>query len=508
MSDWISPKRGSDRGGEGVGEEPVAPPAPGRRGLNTMYSRRQLEVVLHRERARADRNASEFSLILFRARAEDRRLTLRLARLLNRRCRTIDELGWFDDACIATLLPYTGADGARAFAEDALKLAQEALIPAICRVYTYPTAWYFDEDRHHHNGHGGVTKPTSRRPGESDSKPAHAGGNGHGHNGDGGNGNSPIKLAPDAHDHSNGNGNGNSHSHGGNGNGNGNGNGHAKATLTAALPLGVTTLQLAERRSPVADAVAELELEPITEPSTKSAPRTEMAAADLVPYVMQGFSDGLIPPDAGADGVETLLVRHLPWWKRAIDVVGATFGLIALSPVMIFSAILIKGTSRGPVIFRQRRAGLGGQPFWIYKFRTMSTDAEARKAALRKYSEQDGPAFKLSDDPRVTAVGRVLRETSLDELPQLWNVLKGDMSLVGPRPLPMDEAAECEQWQRGRLDVTPGLTCIWQVKGRSRVSFAEWMRMDLSYIRRHGILHDVKILCETIPAVLMRRGAR
>jgi lipopolysaccharide/colanic/teichoic acid biosynthesis glycosyltransferase len=223
---------------------------------------------------------------------------------------------------------------------------------------------------------------------------------------------------------------------------------------------------------------------------------------------MQGLADGLRAPDAGADGVESLLVRRLPWWKRSIDIAGALFGLVAFSPVMIMSAIVIKGTSRGPVIFKQRRAGLGGQPFWIYKFRTMTNDAEARKAALRQFSEQDGPAFKLANDPRLTPVGKFLRETSLDELPQLWNVLKGDMSLVGPRPLPMDESAECEQWQRRRLDVTPGLTCIWQVKGRSQVTFAEWMRMDVNYICRRNLFHDVKILLETIPAVLFRRGAR
>jgi lipopolysaccharide/colanic/teichoic acid biosynthesis glycosyltransferase len=183
-------------------------------------------------------------------------------------------------------------------------------------------------------------------------------------------------------------------------------------------------------------------------------------------------------------------------------------GLLVLSPVMILSALAIKGTSHGPVIFKQRRAGLGGRPFWIYKFRTMTIDAEAKKAALRSISEQDGPAFKLTNDPRITGIGKFLRETSLDELPQLWNVLKGDMSLVGPRPLPMDESAECEQWQRSRLDVTPGLTCIWQVKGRSRVTFDQWMRMDVNYIRSRNFFHDIKILTQTIPAVLLRKGAR
>ena len=137
----------------------------------------------------------------------------------------------------------------------------------------------------------------------------------------------------------------------------------------------------------------------------------------------------------------------------------------------------------------------------------MTADAEARKAELRPMSERDGPAFKLSADPRVTAVGRFLRSTSIDELPQLWNVLRGEMSLVGPRPLPLDESDGCTRWQRRRLDVTPGLTCIWQVSGRSTVSFAQWVRMDMAYIRRRTLFHDLWILVKTVPAVILRRGA-
>jgi lipopolysaccharide/colanic/teichoic acid biosynthesis glycosyltransferase len=174
---------------------------------------------------------------------------------------------------------------------------------------------------------------------------------------------------------------------------------------------------------------------------------------------------------------------------------------------MLCIASLVKLTSAGPMIFRQRRTGLGGKSFVLYKFRTMVVNAEARKAELRKLSEQDGPAFKLRNDPRVTRIGRVLRQTSLDELPQLWNVLKGDMSLVGPRPLPCDEASACEPWQQKRSDITPGITCIWQVKGRSRVTFEEWIRMDLKYARRRKFLNDLTILFQTIPAVLRRRGA-
>jgi lipopolysaccharide/colanic/teichoic acid biosynthesis glycosyltransferase len=181
--------------------------------------------------------------------------------------------------------------------------------------------------------------------------------------------------------------------------------------------------------------------------------------------------------------------------------------LVVLAPLFAIIAIAVKLSSPGPVIFAQRRSGRGGRPFLMYKFRTMVADAEARKAELLTQNEQDGPAFKIKNDPRVTAVGRFLRKTSLDELPQLWNVLKGEMSLVGPRPLPCAEAEACEGWQRRRLDVTPGITCIWQVRGRSQVSFADWVRMDMQYIRAQSLQQDLKLLLLTVPAVLLRRGA-
>jgi lipopolysaccharide/colanic/teichoic acid biosynthesis glycosyltransferase len=206
-------------------------------------------------------------------------------------------------------------------------------------------------------------------------------------------------------------------------------------------------------------------------------------------------------------GLQHFLVRPQPVWKRILDVTGATLLLVGLLPVFGLIAAAIKFTSSGPVFFRQRRSGRGGEPFWMYKFRTMCVDAEARKSALMALNEQDGPAFKVRHDPRVTRIGRLLRRTSLDELPQLWNVILGDMSLVGPRPLPCDETRACETWHRQRLDVTPGLTCIWQVSGRSQVSFAEWVRMDVQYIRSQSLVHDLKLLLLTMPAVVGGKGA-
>jgi lipopolysaccharide/colanic/teichoic acid biosynthesis glycosyltransferase len=190
-----------------------------------------------------------------------------------------------------------------------------------------------------------------------------------------------------------------------------------------------------------------------------------------------------------------------------MDLIGASCGLVLAAPVMAAASVLIRASSPGPILFKQERVGLGGATFTILKFRTMVPDAEKLKPALRAMSEQDGPAFKMSRDPRVTLIGRLLRSTSLDELPQLWNVLLGNMSLVGPRPLPVDEANGCAQWHRRRLDVMPGLTCIWQVRGRSTVRFDDWMRMDMEYLQNRSFLGDLKIMLLTIPAVIMRRGA-
>lgn len=219
-----------------------------------------------------------------------------------------------------------------------------------------------------------------------------------------------------------------------------------------------------------------------------------------------GRSPSQPEPDKPVHAMESLFMQRTPTWKRAIDATGALVGLVLLSPLLFAIALAIKLTSRGPVFFRQNRIGQGGRRFTIYKFRSMVAGAEALQAALLAMNEQDGPAFKIHRDPRITPLGRLLRKTSLDELPQLWNVLVGDMSLVGPRPLPCSQAAACEQWQHRRLDVAPGLTCIWQVKGRSRVTFAEWIRMDLRYVTARSLALDLRLLVQTVPAVLAGSG--
>ncbi|MDD3643646.1 MAG: sugar transferase [Candidatus Krumholzibacteria bacterium] len=193
--------------------------------------------------------------------------------------------------------------------------------------------------------------------------------------------------------------------------------------------------------------------------------------------------------------------------KRIIDIAVASMILLLLFPVIPVVALLIKLDSPGPILFRQRRVGRDGKEFDFYKFRSMRLGAETVIGVLRPLSSVDGPVFKLKDDPRVTSVGRFLRRSSLDELPQLLNVLKGEMSIVGPRPNLPAEVSHYLPWQRRRLDVTPGITCFWQIAGRSHIGFQEWMRLDLEYIRKRSIATDIKILLKTIPAVIARKGA-
>lgn len=193
--------------------------------------------------------------------------------------------------------------------------------------------------------------------------------------------------------------------------------------------------------------------------------------------------------------------------KRFTDIAGAAGALLMLAPLMVLIAVLVRVTSRGPVLFRQERVGLGGETFEMFKFRTMSEDAESRRDDLESSNEADGPVFKIKSDPRVTRVGGYLRRWSLDELPQFVNVLRGEMSLVGPRPPLPSEVETYNSWERQRLLAKPGLTCIWQVNGRSDVDFQSWVEMDLEYIANWRPGLDLELLAKTVPAVLKRDGA-
>jgi exopolysaccharide biosynthesis polyprenyl glycosylphosphotransferase len=193
--------------------------------------------------------------------------------------------------------------------------------------------------------------------------------------------------------------------------------------------------------------------------------------------------------------------------KRLLDVVGSTVGLIVLSPILLAVAVAIAVNDGRPVLFRQPRAGLNGRPFQIAKFRTMSRDADALRAELRAKNEIEGNAsFKMTNDPRVTRIGRFLRRTSLDELPQLWNVLKGEMSLVGPRPHPFDDVAGYDDWHRRRLSMKPGITGLWQIGARTERSFDRWVAKDLEYIDRWSLWLDVRVIVQTVPALLRAEG--
>jgi exopolysaccharide biosynthesis polyprenyl glycosylphosphotransferase len=193
--------------------------------------------------------------------------------------------------------------------------------------------------------------------------------------------------------------------------------------------------------------------------------------------------------------------------KRVFDCALAALLLVATAPLLLVVAALVRLTSPGPVLFRQRRCGQWGREFICYKFRTMVDGAELTRHEFEALNEMDGPVFKIRNDPRVTRVGRFLRRTSIDELPQLWNVLRGDMSIVGPRPPLPEEVARYRPRDFQRLAVVPGLTCLWQIKGRSEIKFDEWVRLDLEYIRRRGFWFDLAIVLRTIPAVLSGRGA-
>jgi len=341
--------------------------------VQELYSPQELNTLLRRERLRVDRNDDKFSLLRFSARdASTWDITLDyLVKLLRRRLRCTDDIGWLQQGIIGVILPSTPSEGAARVADDIYLAFPTNLTPPHCEIFTYPSNW-------------------------------------------------------------------------------------------------------------------------LTTSDTEESNATKNSTGSLHPI----------------KAMEQLLCQPLPVWKRVLDIVGASVGIAVTIPFFVCTAVCIKTFMRGPVFFKQRRIGLAGRPFWMYKFRTMVTNAEQLQEQLLSLNEQDGPAFKIENDPRVTRLGRFLRRSSLDELPQLWNVLRGDMSLVGPRPLPVHESNGCLRWQRERLDVTPGLTCIWQVRGRSEVTFDTWMRMDLQYARERSPRHDLKLLLLTIPAVLRRKGAK
>lgn len=193
--------------------------------------------------------------------------------------------------------------------------------------------------------------------------------------------------------------------------------------------------------------------------------------------------------------------------KRAMDIICSGLAIIVLSPILFIVAVAIKTESKGPVVFCQKRIGKDGKEFYMYKFRSMCVNAEDILKKLEEKNEADGPVFKMKDDPRVTKVGKFIRKYSIDELMQLFNILKGDMSIVGPRPALPNEVEEYDDFAKNRLKVKPGLTCYWQVMGRSDIGFDEWMQLDVKYIKEMNFWLDIKLILMTIPAVFKGDGA-
>lgn len=212
--------------------------------------------------------------------------------------------------------------------------------------------------------------------------------------------------------------------------------------------------------------------------------------------VVRHFTPGRIPVLLRMPSIEKL--------HRCVDILGAIAGLLVFSPLLLLSMLAIKLTSRGPIFYAQVRVGLGGKLFRMYKLRTMVTDADRKKKQLMTLNEMDGPVFKIKNDPRVTPVGRILRKLSLDEVPQFLNVLKGEMSLVGPRPPLPSEVKRYQRWHLQRLMVKPGLTGLWQVSGRNRLNFDEWVRLDIRYIRKRCLTLDAIIILKTFAVVFWK----
>jgi len=229
----------------------------------------------------------------------------------------------------------------------------------------------------------------------------------------------------------------------------------------------------------------------------KDSVRTYLAAPEKSRTVVQS------PASTACD---VLISYTTPVWKRTMDILGSSLGLVLVSPILLLAAAAIRIDSSGPILFLQPREGKDGKIFKMLKFRTMENGAEELQESLRGANEQDGPAFKVTQDPRVTRVGMYLRKSCIDELPQLVNILLGQMSLVGPRPLPVGESLNSCIWHRQRLSVLPGLTCLWQISGQRNMKFDRWMRLDLEYIRKRSFWFDVKLICKTLLLAVRHRG--
>lgn len=420
------------------------PRSQGALAVSGVLSAEELERAFQRERARVDRNGQSFSVVVFEPGPSAGADLAEVARYLLDRVRDYDDVGALDAERLAVLLPESDASQAWTFADQARAQLADGGMELHCDVYAYP---------HEASGSdaAGPTLPhqiDKDRPREWWTEPG--------------------------------------------------------TRAEAAGPRDESRTSVPG--TPFLMAVGSVERPVTLRPVGGADAPVDGSREDLATVEAREERAMLALPREARDLTE-LFEEPLPRYRRVVDVVAASAALAVLSPVLVAAALAVRVTSPGPVIYSQWRAGRGGRPFRFYKIRSMYLDADDRKTGLRLVNEKDGPIFKMRDDPRITPVGKVLRKLSIDEMPQLFNVLRGDMTLVGPRPPVMDEVEGYERWQRQRLEVTGGITCIWQVSGRSEVSFRDWMRMDVRYRKNRSFWLDVKLIWKTFGAVFSGRGA-
>lgn len=386
-----------------------------------LHPAKMMELLLRKERMRCDRYLQYFSLIVIQFKTngtspKDNEIHL-LAKILHKRLRLTDEIGFLLKGGLGVMLPMTELHGAKVVQNSILVAATRNGLALDTEIFTY----------------SGVDKPYLDQDASDPSD-------------------SEFDFEDDR-------------------------NSSIQDTVVESAPFSSkgSTAPLTMRRVVRADNDSQSRVQAVA----------KLVSAPTLP------SEHICP--------------RYPRWKRCMDFVCAAIGLTLAAPVILIAAIAIKLTSKGPVFFRQMRSGQFGNAFPMYKLRTMVIDAEKLKANLEVLNERDGPAFKLKNDPRVTKMGGLLRKTGLDELPQLWNVLVGHMAIVGPRPLPCSEDAKCELWHRRRLDTKPGLTCTWQISKSRKISFPEWMRMDLKYADNRTLVGDVSLIVKTAMAVFLGR---
>jgi len=473
---------------------------PGR--PDAVLSASAFESAFKRERSLATRTARSFALVVFVPSSDAASDYERLAEVVVRRVRESDLVGELSPGRLALLLPETTESGAHALMDVLLVDLGEHAIETSYRLFMYPSSESGDRASVPREGEGAGSNGRSaeivQRPIVPDSLPPHE-----------------LSM-PSVLEHAASTRNGRVHGAGATSDvGAARTAGRARSQSGAGRESGQATGRLAPtgpRRMDDGSGAFSLDLMSDDSGVIRLAPRARRDDSDAGVARTAGECCDLagirdLVGRAPAASLSELIAEPISARRRALDILVSGTALVLLSPLFLLVAAAIKLTSRGPVFYRQKRAGLGGEPFWFYKFRSMAIDADARKGELQNENEKDGPIFKMRNDPRITWIGRIIRPLSIDELPQLYNVFRGDMTLIGPRPATLDEVAEYEPWQRERLNSVGGLTCIWQVSGRSEVSFDDWMRMDRRYQRDRSLRMDISLLFRTVTAVLSRRGA-